>query len=118
MSDSPVHEFGRLLIKHVRDVAIRQCDEQLEPSTKTPVAERWRKEGFDPEIVVVDCVDLTLASFLAAIDKGLIRMKYRSEDGEITDLNKEGAGKLAARFLAKDGWRAKYSGARFNGEML
>jgi len=115
-----IEELGELLIRHVRDVAIQSCDLQLLPHSQTPVAKRWRRAAipFDgkvpPQVLIPDCVDETIFVFLRAIDQGLLRLSFTTESGETVDLAKEGHGELAARYMATDGWRAKYSKERVN----
>jgi hypothetical protein len=118
-----VEELGELLVRHVRDVAIQSCDLQLLPHSQTPVAKRWRRAAipFDgkvpPQVLIPDCVDETIFVFLRAIDQGLLRLSFTAESGETVDLAKEGHGELAAKYMAPDGWRAKYSKERVNDDV-
>ncbi len=115
-----IEELGILLVRHVRDVAIQSCDLQLLPHSQTPTAKRWRRAAIPfnghvpPQVLIPDCVDEAIYAFLRAIDQGLLPLSYVSENGETVDLVKEGRGELAARYMAKDGWRAKYSKERIN----
>ncbi len=115
-----VEELGQLLIPHVRDVAIQSCDMQLLPHSQTAVAKRWRRAAIPfngqvpPQVLIPDCVDEAIYAFLRAIDQGLLPLSYVSENGETVDLVKEGRGELAAKYMAADGWRAKYSKERIN----
>ena len=115
-----VEELGELLIRHVRDVAIQSCDMQLLPHSQTAVAKRWRRAAIPfngkvpPHVLIPDCVDEAIFAFLRAIDQGLLRLSFTTESGETVDLAKEGRGELAARYMAPDGWRAKYSEKRIN----
>ncbi len=43
MSQDAIHEFGRLVVKHVRDEAIRDLDLHLGSKLRTPMALRWRE---------------------------------------------------------------------------
>ena len=112
-----IEELGILLVQHVRDVAIRNCDEQLLPSSNTPTAQRWRRIAAEhngvvpPEILIPDCVDEAILAFLRAIDQGLLPLSFTAENGDVVDLVKDGRGELAARYAE---WRAKYSQQRFN----
>ncbi len=114
-----VEELGELLVRHVRDVAIQSCDMQLLPHSQTPVAKRWRRAAIPfngkvpPHVLIPDCVDEAIFAFLRAIDQGLLRLSFTTESGETVDLAKEGGGDLAAKYMASDGWRAKYSKERF-----
>ena len=115
-----IEELGILFVRHVRDVAIQSCDMQLLPHSQTAVAKRWRRAAIPfhgqvpPQVLIPDCVDEAIYAFLRAIDQGLLRLSYVSENGETVDLVKEGRGELAARYMAADGWRAKYSKERIN----
>lgn len=115
-----IEELGILLVRHVRDVAIQSCDMQLLPHSQTPMAKRWRRAAIPfnghvpPQVLIPDCVDEAIYAFLRAIDQGLLPLSYVSENGETVDLVKEGRGELAARYMAPDGWRAKYSKERIN----
>ena len=113
-----IEELGILLVRHVRDVAIQSCDMQLLPHSQTAVAKRWRRAAIPfngqvpPDVLIPDCVDEAIYAFLRAIDQGLLPLSYVAENGETVDLVKEGRGELAARYMAADGWRAKYSKER------
>jgi hypothetical protein len=111
-----IEELGELLVRHVRDVAIRSCDFQLTPQSNTPVAKRWRQAalasgGAVPlHVLIPDCIDETILVFLRAVDQGLLRLSFTAAGGETVDLAKEGGGALAGCY---GGWRAKYSKERF-----
>lgn len=115
-----IEELGILFVHHVRDVAIQSCDLQLLPHSQTAVAKRWRRAAIPfngqvpPQVLIPDCVDEAIYAFLHAIDQGLLPLSYVSENGETVDLVKEGRGELAPRYMAPDGWRAKYSKERIN----
>lgn len=119
MPQRAIEELGELLVRHVRDVAIASCDMQLLPHSNTPMAKRWRRAALPfngkvpPRVLIPDCVDEALFAFLRAIDNGLLRLSFTAENGETVDLVKAGRGELAARYMASDGWRAKYSKERF-----
>ena len=119
-----IEEFGELLVRHVRDVAIQSCDMQLLPHSQTPTAKRWRRAAIPfngkvpPHVLIPDCVDEAIFAFLRAIDQGLLRLSFTTENGETVDLAKEGRGELAAKYMAPDGWRAKYSEKRVNESLI
>jgi hypothetical protein len=114
-----IEELGELLVRHVRDVAIRSCDLQLTPQSDTPVARRWRRAAIasggavPPQVLIPDCVDETILAFLRAIEQGLLRLSFTAASFDTVDLAKEGGGELGARYMASDGWRARYSKERF-----
>jgi hypothetical protein len=111
-----IHAFGQLLVRHVRDVAIRSCDLQLTPQSDTPLSRRWRQAALasggavPPEVLIPDCVDEAILAFLRAIDQGLLRLSFTATSGETVDLREASGGELAGRY---GGWRAKYSKERF-----
>lgn len=114
-----IEELGILLVRHVRDVAIRSCDAQLVPDCDTPMAKRWRREAIPfggripPDVLIPDCVDMTIVAFLRAIDQGLLRLSFTAENGDVVDLVKDGQGELASQYLGREGWRAQFSKERF-----
>lgn len=112
MNESPVEEFGQRLMKHVRDAAVKSCDQQLQPDSRSPVAKRWRDHHHAPGVLIPDCVDETLFHLLNAVDQGLIKLSFLSKTGEMVDLNVEGLSELAGAFMASGGWRAEYSSER------
>jgi len=111
-----IEELGILLVRHVRDVAIQSCDLQLLPHSETPMAKRWRKAAIPfngkvpPEVLIPDCVDETIFTFLRAIDKGLLPLSFTAENGETIDLTKDG--NLAGRYIEPGGWRDQFSKER------
>jgi len=111
-----IEELGILLVRHVRDVAIQSCDLQLLPHSETPMAKRWRKAAIPfngkvpPEVLIPDCVDETIYTFLRAIDKGLLPLSFTAENGETVDLTKDG--NLAGRYIEPGGWRDQFSKER------
>jgi hypothetical protein len=118
-----IEELGQLLVRHVRDVAIRSCDHQLTPQSDTPVARRWRQAALESggavplHVLIPDCVDETILAFLRAIDEGLLPLSFTAASGETVNLREAGGGKLAERYVGKDGWRAKYTKERFINEI-
>ena len=111
-----IEELGILLVRHVRDVAIQSCDLQLLPHSETAMAKRWRKAAIPfngkvpPEVLIPDCVDETLFTFLRAMDQGLLPLSFIAENGETVDLTK--AGNLATRYIEPGGWRDQFSKER------
>jgi hypothetical protein len=115
-----IEELGELLVRHVRDVAIRSCDLLLTPQSDTPVARRWRQAALasggavPPQVLIPDCVDEAILAFLRAIDLGLLPLSFTAESGETVDLREAGGGKLAERYGQ---WRARYTKQRFADEV-
>jgi hypothetical protein len=59
--------------------------------------------------IIPDIVDDTLAEFLRAIDRGVLRLFFRSGGGKLVDLTQEGRGELEERYFGCDGWVARFS---------
>jgi len=114
-----VEEFAEMLIKWVRDEAIRSNDVALRPTTENPVAQRWRAAAIkgDPtalaRVIIPDVVDDTIFYLLQAIDEGLITLSYTSSTGRAVNLTKEGNSELAGWYMGSDAWRERYSHERF-----
>ena len=119
MPTAAVEEFAKALVRQVRDAALRSCDRQLSPSSRTPVGARWREAsagGADNNAVrtvLPDCVDETLFYLLQAIDQGVLRLSYTDESGQVVDLTEAGLGELSGWYMGSGGWRARYSQERF-----
>lgn len=113
-----IEELGILLVRHVRDVAIQSCDLQLLPHSETPMAKRWRRAAIPfngnvpPEVLIPDCVDETIFTFLRAIDRGLLPLLFVATEGEVVDLVKDGGGKLSMRYIENGGWRDAFAKER------
>ncbi|MEV0611718.1 hypothetical protein AB0I81_00220 [Nonomuraea sp. NPDC050404] len=118
MPDNAVEEFARLLVEHVRDAAIRGCDQDLSPAAGTVTAPRWPQARTEEDLALVravipDCVDAAVSQLLLAIDQGLLRLSYTDEGGRRVDLPETGRGELTGWYLGADGWRGRYSAERF-----
>jgi hypothetical protein len=113
-----IEEFAKLLVQHVRDVAIQNCDRQLRPDAKSPVAKRWRRvlagaKPEIPEVMISDCTDKTVSCLLTAIDQGVLRISFTGSSGRTIDLSEDGLGELCGWYNGSGGWRAMYSKERF-----
>lgn len=111
-----IEEFAQILVRQVRDAAIRNCDALLLPQAGSPVARRWRQLGASPSeigVVIPDAIDEAVFSVLQAIDQGLLRLKYVSRSGREIDLTEEGLGELSGWYMGSGGWRAMYSQERY-----
>lgn len=116
MPSTEIEEFASILVRKVRDAAVRNCDGRLQPNASSPVATRWRQVANTPDAqrsVIPDAVDEAIFSLLHAIDDGLIRMKFVSSSGREVDLTQEGLGELAGWYMGSGGWRALYAEERF-----
>jgi hypothetical protein len=115
MSDE-IEEFARLLIRTVRDEAIRSCDSFLAPNQRTPVGRRWA-EATDPagreavRMAIPDIVDEAIFHLLnRGLDQGLLPLTFRTANGTSVDLVDAGEGELGGWFMAV--WRQRYSEER------
>jgi hypothetical protein len=113
-----IEEFAKLLVQHVRDVAIQNCDRQLRPDVHHIIARRWKEaaQRKEPEhfaeTIIPDIVDETMFCFLHALDEGVLQMSLKSSDGRVVDLTEEGLGELAGWYAGR-GWREAYAQERF-----
>ncbi len=117
MPSREIEQFADLLIRKVRDCAIRQCDSDLRPNAPNPIAERWRAAAQGDlslaRVIVPDVVDATVCEFLRALDNGELKLSFTTDDGKTIDLVKEGRGELVGEYMGTGGWRAQYSTQRF-----
>lgn len=100
-----IQEFGRLLVRVVRDEALQMADEREVPAHST-MAKRWAGLGDETiRSVAPDIVDQTLFTLMDALDNGHIHLVYVTNDGEKVDLcddDDDGSGELAGLYLE---WR-------------
>lgn len=113
-----VEAFGKALVEHVRDEAIRSCDRDLNIGASSPVAVRWQKmiAESDPEklvrLVISDAIDSALFYLLDAIDNDVIHLSYALPNGVTVDLTTEGLGEMGGWYMASGGWIARHSDER------
>lgn len=115
MAQPEIDEFAKSLVRHVRDTAVRNCDELLRPEADSPVARKWRATGLGAaklHRIVPDAVDEAIASLLQAIDQGLLRVKFVCNDGPEVDLSEDGMGELCGWYMGSGGWRDLFSDER------
>jgi hypothetical protein len=111
-----IEEFAKVLVRDVRDIAMRSCDTQLQPHAGSPVATRWRETGVQAEavrVLIPDVVDDALFTLLDAIDHGVLRLKFISSNGQEVDLTEEGLGELAGWYVGPEGWLEMFAEERF-----
>lgn len=116
MPTPEIEEFAKLLVREVRDSAIRNCDLMLSPASNAPVARRWREASVPTSSgkeMIPDCIDDAVFYLLRAIDEGIIRLHFVSSNGRVVDLTTEGLGELAGWYAGSGGWRADYSEERY-----
>jgi hypothetical protein len=117
MNTQDLDEFANVLIKHVRDNAIKNCDNILEDNS-TDVGKRWNEAlTGDPKILVktliADVVDESIATLLYSIDQGLLKMSFETSTKNQINLSSDGMGELCGWYMGSGGWRARFSRERF-----
>ncbi len=114
MTSRQIEEFAALLVRSVRDTTIRAGDLQSKPGVSAPVAQRWREAGVvdTATTVIPDVVDEAVFQLLNAIDQGVLRLSFTSEEGSVIDLSEAGRGELAGWYMSSGGWRSRYSEER------
>jgi len=119
MPNTEIEEFAKIIVKQLRDAAIRNCDRKLRPDAGGPVAKRWRELaqegnfGSVASVLIPDIVDDTVFQLLRALDQGLLKLSFTSSDGNIVDLSEDGLGELGGWYMGIPGWRSTYSEERF-----
>ena len=112
-----IDEFGELLVRLVRDKAIRACDGIVSGKRPDVVARHCREhlsgKVDDVEKIIPDIVDTTVAALLEALDQGLLPLIYVGSGEQPTDLYNDGRGELVGWYLGADGWRSQHSKERY-----
>lgn len=120
MAAPEVEEFARLLIAHVRDEAVGECDRSLNADANDLTARRWREKmqaGKFHDLaldIIADTVDDALFYLLHAIDQGFLKLSFTASSGETVDLTEIGGSEMAGWYMGTGGWRQAYSRQRFN----
>jgi len=79
------------------------------------IALRWHAALSLPQdelakTLISDCVDLTLAALLTAIDAGDLKLSYTASNGLVVDLSADGLGELCGSYLG--GWNLVHTKER------
>lgn len=117
VSEDDLQEFARLLIREVRDEAIRNCDRRLDPDASSLVALRWANatDAAGREAIrmaIPDIVDDVIFHFVNhGIDQGQLPLTFHASSGNSIDLEDAGYGELGGWFMTD--WRQRYSEERF-----
>jgi len=120
MAAPEVEEFARLLITHVRDMAVAELDVCRRPTANGAQAKRWRQrlqtgqQGDLAAEMIPDCVDDTLFYLFNAIDQGLVKISFTTSSGKTVDLTEAGESEMSGWYMATKSWRAAYSKEWFN----
>lgn len=117
MIDKEIIHFAQELIKQVRDNAIQALTAQLHSNNlRSPTTKRWdeaKKSGdFNKfgEVIIADSIDQALFQFFNAIDEGLLRISFTTEDHLVNLTESEMAGELAGWYIGE--WRSEFSKER------
>jgi hypothetical protein len=122
MLDRELEEFAQVLVKNVRDEAIRACDQMLQQEGRTATAKRWRVSRELPpdefaKVLIADVVDETLVCLLDAIDQELLRLSFTTSDGTSLDLTTVAtvSGELTGWYAGGGGggWCERFSKERY-----
>jgi hypothetical protein len=120
MPTRQIEEFAKILVREVRDAAIRDCDIARRPESQSIGAKHWRKLGVREcdsvvEAIIPECIDSAIFYLLMAIDQEMLRLQFVTADGEVVDLNRDGLSELAGWYvLGREGWPAIYSEQRLS----
>ena len=116
MPQTEIEEFGRLLIKQVRDGAIASCDRNLQAGGADAISKRWQaalSTSSSEEVLKVaipDIVDAAIVELLRGIDQETLALAFTASNGATVDLPRDGLGELCGWFMGE--WRFKYSEER------
>lgn len=117
-----ITEFAKLLVRNVRDAAIKSAENQLyAKNNDSPIAKRWKnaKNGGNMdelgESIIADTVDDTIFYFLLAIDEGLLSLSFNTSDGKNIALTNDIIGELGGWYMGE--WRSKYSEERCSNDL-
>jgi len=118
MPDPEIEAFARIIVRHIRDAAIRSNDAALRDDVSHAVGRRWREAASkgDPKelarVLIPDIVDDTVFYLLNAIDQGILQLSFTAPNGKTAELHEDGRGELGGWYMGSDGWRASYSEER------
>ncbi len=116
MPRTDIEEFGRLLIKQVRDQAIANCDRRLQARRTDPISKRWqaalstRSSEEILKVAIPDIVDTVIAELLRGIDQETLPLAFTASNGATVDLSRDGLGELCGWFMGE--WRFRHSDER------
>jgi hypothetical protein len=117
MPKPEIEEFAKILVREVRDAAIRSNDLRLRPDVTHAIAKRWRESAGTGQLesiaktLIPDVVDNTIYYLLHAIDEGALQLSFIASNGQTVNLTKEGLGELAGWYAGE--WNGKYTKERF-----
>lgn len=116
MPKPEIEQFAKVLVREVRDTAIRSSDVCLRPDVTHAIAKRWRASARAGRlesiatVLIPDVVDQTIFQLLRAIDDGTLKLSFTDSQGRTVDLSEEGLGELAGWYSGE--WRETHSKER------
>ena len=122
MQDLIADVFAEVLVRFVRDIAIRNCLARLTPEPRNPIGKRYAAAlgdaNLEPirDLIVPDCVDQAIFCLLNEIDGGGLKLTFTGPDGRQVDLTEDGLSELAGWYVMEEeeGWRERFSRKRIN----
>lgn len=117
MPKPEIEEFVKILVREVRDPAIRNSVLRLRPDVTTAIAQRWRESARTGQLeqiaktLIPDVVDDAIFYLLRAIDQDVLQLSFTDSNGQTVNLNKEGHSELGGWFAGD--WCKKYTKERF-----
>jgi hypothetical protein len=121
---SELDRFAVMLMRRVRDRAIRDCDRLASGTMVGPSAEHWREllqtdARRAVEALIPSIVDQVLFELLGAIDNDELPLAWRREDGSFIPLEELGLGEMAGWLMGSDGsWRGRFSAERVHDRIV
>jgi hypothetical protein len=110
-----IDEFAQVLMREVRDPAVREADLIAALHAKGKIADRWRSARERPTAdliaaIIPDLVDLTIFQLLDAIDAQRLRLAVWDGDSECwVGLEVLGHAEMAGWVAGPRGWRDRYA---------
>jgi hypothetical protein len=116
--DEELTRFAKLLIHHVRDRAIIDCDNLASGEVSGPAGERW--QGFVQNAaardalnaLIPDIVDLTVAWLLNTLDNNHLPMAWRREDNSWVAMTDLGQCEMEGWLMGPSGWLESFAEQR------
>jgi hypothetical protein len=114
MSDE-LEQFAELLVRNVRDAAIRQIDRAR--ADRGPLGDRWRQaeQLSAPDAIhelTPDIVDEVVFHLLDSLDNDRLPLAWLSDDGEAVQLSELGSAELGGWYAGGE-WRSRFSSERW-----
>jgi hypothetical protein len=121
-NEAVVDEFARLVMRFVRDEAVRRADALFTNNART--GQRWREivATAKPEAaireVIPDIVDAAVDCLLDAIDQELLPLYFRLGEGEPVELCGANDTPMLAWYRGdSDSWLARFAKERYHDDL-